>query len=557
MSVGLKKYSSASAWAARGQRQHKDFAWALTAGGKKITFAELQAQIAKAGGIDIDGRLPALPVVKAPDGVSTIPFDPNPLGSIFAKNSQLLNPIETASSLRQPNLLFIRTGGTLRIYDTAKGTDLATNIQLPNDANTVLVGVTKDTAVLMQVDAAIFLDLKNGSVKKQTLKTLSGAAAGSDSITINGNRRVIGSDLGIEIIDTATGQLIVPNSGGGNPDNGRRAAFAGLSGGSSSLRFNTARILNGNLIILAANPQGNPPGNQLQAFNIQTAEPAYIASLPPGAATAVIGNEDMLVAQVDAPDGSSTFCALDSQSGHLLKRVKVVNERVAWSGLGEDGTLIVTTNQAISAYDMVAEQNGMLWQRKDIGARFAGASALTLDGLVVVSDTNDALCLALDSGENRWQAQFPVVLVSSSAGASPLRSAVEGDLVIFQSENGSAAFRTMPVPDRQSLWKTTSPTNSPPRQSMQLADGLLVEFMSGQTGPNQTNLNASRTNLFVVYDRKADGKTVVNRPFGSPADVPFIRSWQVLDNGIAVEVGNAGNSAVAGPGTIYFWKTIP
>src|SRR5205823_8269686 len=121
----------------------------------------------------------------------------------------------------------------------------------------------------------------------------------------------------------------------------------------------------------------------------------------------------------------------------------------AWRGLGDDGVLYTISDQHVSAFDMVSQQTGVLWQRgnrEQIGARFAGAAALTLDGLIVVSDTNDVMCLSLDSGENRWRADLQLNLVSTSTGASTLRSAVEGDVIVFQSSDGSAAFFTMPMP---------------------------------------------------------------------------------------------------------------
>ena len=74
---------------------------------------------------------------------------------------------------------------------------------------------------------------------------------------------------------------------------------------------------------------------------------------------------------------------------------------MVWRALGDDGTLYIATASAISAYDMISEKN-LVWQNKGDWSRFGAACALTLDGVIAVSDSNEVQCLSLDGGDNRW-----------------------------------------------------------------------------------------------------------------------------------------------------------
>jgi hypothetical protein len=198
-----------------------------------------------------------------------------------------------------------------------------------------------------------------------------------------------------------------------------------------------------------------------------------------------------------------------------------------------------------------------------LGARFASAAALTLDGLIAVNDNHDVLCLALESGQTRWQAGLGLDLLSTAAAASALRSTVEGDLVIFQSNDGSAAFKTFPATDGyQMAWKGATLIDAPPRQSLQLSDSYVVEMMLGPIA-NRT----ARSAQVVIRDRKG-GKTALRAPISAQTGVlegPAIRSWQVVDGAIALEVVQAAGTGTPGfgspasnaAGKIYLWRTKP
>jgi len=81
---------------------------------------------------------------------------------------------------------------------------------------------------------------------------------------------------------------------------------------------------------------------------------------------------------------------------------------------------------------------------------------------------------------------------------------------------------------------------------------VVVEMLSGTNSSRPT-----RSIQFVVSDRKG-GKMQVRPTFGTSSDASNIRSWQVLDNAIAVEVSGSGaNSGTYIPGTVYLWRTVP
>src|SRR6185295_13510897 len=143
----------------------------------------------------------------------------------------------------------------------------------------------------------------------------------------------------------------------------------------------TARLLNGKVYLLA--------GSQLDAYNVTDGKPAWVTredrkltiTLPKGVPMGFVGNEDVIVVQIDSDDGkSSSFHAYDGETGKEGRHVRMDNERANWRGLGDDGTLYVASNQAITAYDMLSAQGGVMWRKVGIGSKFNGATALTLDG---------------------------------------------------------------------------------------------------------------------------------------------------------------------------------
>ena len=572
VSLGLKKYPSALAWASRGVRQYAGFTW--TDAGKNVSFTDLKSRIASLGGTDLEGRLPTLPR----NANNKLVMDGAPLGNALA-GTQLLVPIETDAALRPPNLLFVRQGNQLHIMDAAKGVDIGQPANLPRDADTVLVGANKDFAVLMQANMAIGVDLKTHATWTQALKDaprnpgrVVGGRGGGGGVSqldaMQGQLQIIGGEVviaggginggfigsDIAIIDP-DGQVVSGTTAGADPESVRRAGFRILG---NAARFTTARILNGNLLILA--------GNQLDAYTIETGKPAWgdaggSARLPDGNPSCFVGNEDLLVAQIDDPSGRGvTFCAFDAQTGKPAKQFKLDNERTLWRALGDDGTLYVATDQSVAAYDMVSGQNRALWRRTDIGSRFAGAFVLTLDGLIVVNDSSEVACLSLDSGEPRWRADLHMPMMTTTGSSSPLRSCVVGDLVVFHSDDGSVAFKSQPqkadptAPVRsdsaQLAWLATSLRDVPPRQALQAADTFIVEMLAGTTN------NASRRVHFAFFE-SSGGKLHLHTASladSKAAQDPIVRSWQVVDGGVAIETVKSSSVGANTPGSIYLWR---
>ena len=86
----------------------------------------------------------------------------------------------------------------------------------------------------------------------------------------------------------------------------------------------------------------------------------------------------------------------------------------------------------------------------------------------------------------------------------------------------------------QLFYRGTVPTEAPPLQDMQLSDRYLICLANGQ------NVGASRSVELLMYDRAKQGLLVTQTPVpNDPAvvgDGPILRSWQVLDNAIALEI---------------------
>ncbi len=589
--IALKKYAAATELANRGARMYKDFTWSED--GKNVSFTDVREQIARLGGAELTGSLPSLHATSRAPELESGPggyFSRNdtdltsflqPLAIDHNINLQMLAPIETAPRFRAPNLLFVRNGDKLIIIDTKDGNEIASNIALGQNADTVLLGSTRENAVLLQRDRIIGVDLKTFDTWTVQLKgtavpppaiqgrgpavnrgRLVQVPPGASVQIVGGNVLINGNNYGSAETITLVDQngnpysLTAPAS---DPEAVRRDAFAMLG---NQMRFTTASMLNGNIYILA--------GKELSALDVKTGKPIWASSaaIPNGVATCFVGNEDLIVAQSDDAGGkSSTFIAFDAQSGKLRKTLKLQTpagpEHALWRGIGGDDTLYVITDASTAAYDLVSDLNAAVWRSTGVGSRFAGAAALTLDGLIVVDDKNTVQCLALDSGAERWKKDildgeaFPIPTNGS------LRSALDGDLVLFQSTAGCTAFRSAPVNDMpsdspskfQRAW-TVVAIAGPARKSIQFSDQLAVEFLQGSS-PNQATMGANAmTGAHMVLVGLSGGKMQTNQPVVSRDSV--IRNWQVLDGGIAFElipaIGNAAGNNVAGQ--IYFWKTV-
>jgi outer membrane protein assembly factor BamB/tetratricopeptide (TPR) repeat protein len=575
-SIGLKKFPSAAAWAARGERRFKEMEVATADG--KTTFASLKAEVARAlesAGIagGIEGKLP---VWHSSDPKLVAAAAPRMDGEVLKDNEilgrNLLVPVETGSQYRALDLLVTRDRGTLYVYESATGhkrfeKGIKLGAPISADEPLVLMGMVGDQAVLLQKDRAIGVNLRTGKIWSQPLRAEAGIAEMRRQLRIPARPQILANRLVVnnQVVQVdSDGNPVNPASA--DPEMVRQMAFATLK----EPNFNTAKLINNRLFVVA--------GNTMSGFDIETGEPvwrdgagaALRVKLPTATATTLVGNEDVLAVQVDAAPanganavnrstagagqpgggGSSSFYVVDAETGRFRKQINMESEHANWRAVGDDGTLYVVTGQAVAAYDLLGDQNKPLWRHAGIETKFAAATALTLDGVVVVDSTLNVMCLSLESGEMRWPAPMQLSLNSASGSTTTLRSVVDGDTVIFQSRESTIALYTTPSEEvgGQLAWVAT-PTVLPPLESLQLTDLYVVELAMGPT-------NVSGRQVNVVFLARKGGKLDMNMQVESDSRShtgPMISAWQVLNGGIAFETG--GGDPTTG-GVVHFWRNL-
>jgi outer membrane protein assembly factor BamB len=292
-------------------------------------------------------------------------------------------------------------------------------------------------------------------------------------------------------------------------------------------------------------------GDKLSATDIVTGKPAWTtaggksleSALPEGTATTVIGNEDVIVAQLDPPNRSGpVFQVIDAETGKFRKQFRIEDERALWRTISDDGTFFMVTDKSVAAFDLFNDRDSQpLWKRQDIRSRYPAATVYTPDGLLVVNGDNELLCLSAEGGEIRWptQASGPLHLDLKSAGqrASYIRTLVDGDTVIYQSSQGVAAYFTYPCPPGEQIaWVANLRPPIPPLQFIQLSDPYAVVLGSG---PVENTQRAVRLFLINKKGGKCSLDMAIRRaPNAEDAEGPLVRNWQLADNGIALEVNN-------------------
>jgi hypothetical protein len=536
--------------------QFKDLSFASTTG-PKTTFAEIKKQVAESGAPEVEGRLPHW----FGSATTAPPMETTPLDDSNLLSGALLVPVESALAYRPPNLLFLKKGNSLRVYDTTKGADAFPAIGLPDDLPCVLLGVSGQQAILLQKAQVMGVDLKSRRVwaqRVQRAQSSLGAAPISDEerqqlpngirfpaggvARINGQLVAIGPD-GLPMEDMSSR----PNfQGGGDGDLARRAAILSLD----NPNYSFARLLNNKVLLIS--------GNSLMAYNVENGEPAWrdrdgkpiTVRLPDGRPVSLVGNEDVLVAQVDSADGSSsTFLTIDADTGQSRRTIRLKSDRALWRALGDDGRLYVVSNNAVAGYDLIGgtgDNDMPQWRRTDIQTRFATASALTLDGLIMVDSSLNIWCLSLESGEMRWAAPPRLPLISTVGTIMSLRSMVDGENVIFQSSQNSASYRSMPTGSNQVAWEAFYPKDTPTLQALELTDLHVVELAMGA-------LNTTERAVRIVFRDRRGGRIAYSQDIvaqrGGAADRagPMLKGWEVLDNGIALLVGDQ----------THFWRNKP
>src|SRR6185436_10935494 len=90
------------------------------------------------------------------------------------------------------------------------------------------------------------------------------------------------------------------------------------------------------------------------------------ARLPDGTPSVIVGNEDLLVVQVDVSPTKTTFCAIEADTGKIRRQVTIDGEKIGWRGLGDGGTLFTVSDKAVTAFDLVSGKPDALWKRSDV-----------------------------------------------------------------------------------------------------------------------------------------------------------------------------------------------
>lgn len=443
-------------------------------------------------------------------------------------------------------------------------TGAAATIELPQAGPAALLGSVGDISIIVQAHAAIGVNTRTGAVAWQV--SLNGPIAvngGTDEGGAGGVRGLQGRVIrqingGGRIIIRGGGRLVVNGNvingdygefgaeGAGDiadPETSRRFAFSRLGGAG----FSTMRIVSNKLVIVA--------NGALSAYDVATGKPAWQdpaggaggagalwVKLPAGTGTVVEGNDDLIVSEIDSPDrNATTFFIVDSETGKFRKQISLDDERVLWRSLGDDGKLYAVTDQSVVAYDLFAGQDKPLWRRSDIQSQFPGATVLSLDGLILVNANSELMCLSQDGGEVRWPTAASGPIRLNIPEAPFLRATLDGDVVIYQSAQGILAYYTYAQENNedQVAWiGSITQGQTPPLDSFQIADPYVVLLASGPA-----NGGAQRSVRLILLNRKGGRihfiKNIQHNSNPDDPEGPAITAWQVVDDGIAMEVGGA------------------
>ncbi|MGN6369112.1 MAG: outer membrane protein assembly factor BamB family protein [Phycisphaerae bacterium] len=545
--LGLKRYGAALAWAERGLRQYPDLSWHNASG--PTTFASLRDQVHAARKNLSEGRRPTMPAPQNDEGPA---MDAASLSRIFLANATLLPPVERSANLNRPDLLFAAVNDNVHLFDVPSGKELTTadGIQMPEHAPATLLGSWGNISVLVQSHTLVGINTTTHAIAWQIPLSPSGNNEPRPSMPPAVRIRVIQQPGGGQIIMRGNGRLMINGqivsgidaqmdpamaAGAADPEIARQIAFAKLG----QLAFSTVRMIDDKLLVATS--------SGISAFSVDNGKPAWrdpngeplLVKTPGGLTSTLVGNDDLVVAQVDPQDhAGSSFLVLDAETGKFRKQIKLDNEHALWRTISDDGTLFTVTELSVAAYDLFSDQDKPLWRRPDIQSRFPYATILTLDGLILVNRNSDVLCLAQDGGETRWPKPPMVGIRLDTPEQSEIayeRSLLDGDIVIFQSNGIFSGYATeVRSSGDQLVYRGTVPPEAPPLQDMQLSDRYLICLANG------SSVGSPRAVELLLYDRAKTALLVtqVNVPndSGVVGDGPILHSWQVLDNAIALEI---------------------
>jgi outer membrane protein assembly factor BamB len=560
--VAIKRYAAAVSWAERGQRQFPDFM--LADNGRSIGFKQLCEELRANVPTTTENRRPSLPEPVVKDGQKLVPLDISTAGAPIA-DGILLSPLEVAPVFRRPDALFVSGGpanpSKISMYSAATlghtavgqrpdavwSIDLADADSPQHNMPLLLLGCSGKTAVFISSDVAVAVDTEKGAIKWKAPFEMSEEEFARYTDQANRIRMLAQQQqqqglMNGAVVFNGDDNNYYANNPMVNLD-AEQIRTIQTNAVLGKTRFTSLRLLGTRMLAVV--------GNRLVAYNIGNGKKAWPnpVTLPDGLPGAVVGNDEMLVVQVDNPDkGTPTFVAIDADTGKWRGTLKLDDERVLWRQLSEDGTLFVVSDQAVSAYDMHGELSHPLWKRVDLRQlHYPYASTLSLDGLLVINNNNELVCLPQEGGEPRWQ-PIRLQLPTRDGNWMALRSAVDGDNVIYMCTSGCEAYNTNT--GRLAWAGSFMAEKTPPLVAGAMADPYLVVLGNGQLGTTQR-----AASLFCI-DRRG-GKLCLTTPLyrsgpgpdGRQVDPegPRIHSWQVIDNAVLLEIDNR----------VYTYRTTP
>jgi outer membrane protein assembly factor BamB len=550
--LAMKRYAGALAWAERGLRQYKNLSWNDPVTQQTLTFATLRDKLRSSGMALAEGRRPELPPPQA-DASGRPAMDDASATEVFAQGS-LLVPLEQSPAFRRPDLLFVFLNRGLHVYPVGKSASLPPpwSVELPQGGGAgtcAVLGSLGDMTVVAESRAVVGINTQTHALAWQVMLSRpqgdreNGAANNGrrNFAQINGGRLIIQGNARVIINGqlVTAGDLADMNGDGiqaSDPEVIRQLAFARLG----RPAFSTMRMIDDKLIIIA--------NGSMSAIDVATGKPAWSdgngaalsVKLPAGTSNVVTGNEDLVVAEVNNGEATSFF-VVDAETGKFRKQINLDNERAKWRAVGDDGTLYVVSDQAISAYDLFADQDEPLWRRSDIQSRFPEATVLTLDGLVLVNTNSELMCLSLQGGEVRWPVPPSGPIRLDIPEPSALRVVEDGDNVIYESSKEIVVYASAPqeAPNDQLTWRAEINAGSvPPLDSIQMSDPYVVALAIGPTIGG-----VQRSVQLILMERKQGKihliKSIQRSANAADLEGPVINAWQVVDNGVALEVGGA------------------
>lgn len=545
-SAEMKRWNSAVNWADRGRRHAGDLTW--NHDGKTFTFATLKDAIRNAVPNLAEMRLARLPeesVRNAGDDNDTA--KPGDGQAVSLGEGTLMVPLEGEPNLRRADTVMVLNGADITAYaaDTLAKKWTAT---LPNDQRrAVLMGTSAGTAVIATPTHMLGLDMADGStrfalkleaengpqwVPQNQINVINGMAIQQGGIGQINQSLMLSGDGDWAYTPNMYQQTSVPS------EQARAVHIAQTLGNRS---FGASRII-GDKLLLVQN-------NRLSAVSLASGKRLWLnpVTLPEGTPSVIHGNDEFVLVQVDQPGRpGSTLVILNADKGTTHSQVAFDDQQIQWRGLSEDGTLFLVAGNTVSAYDLHGDMSRPkpLWKREDIKVRHPNSTLLTLDGLVVAR-SNDLVCLAQDSGEQRWKSDPEFTI--STGNLSFLRSVLDGDNVVVSSPSAIYALRTV---DGKIAWASFHKDTSdrPAMISALITDPYFVVLASGPVRTTQRQvqmhfLKRVNTETGELNSGKLDCTLdLAVSDDKNDREGPNLQFWQAVDNAIIWQSGNNANA---------------